>query len=248
MTSARKASLSADGISGQIVLGFNAACLATCRESTRAYDLGIWQAAAAFVLSLALLDLELTRAVHAVETGSLSVALETVSLLSALGLAFSSISIPRRPQVYKNGRPVERQLTVSAIERVTYTWAHDLLRLASAKQDLEITDFPTLDHDARSADRSAAWKQLPAQPRLWMAVFRAYRGRILQQWALALVKGVINYAPHFFLLKLLETIERGLVSGHWPLEAWAQVFAIALSMIVDGVSGSGRRCLMHQAR
>lgn len=173
---------------------------------------------------------------YAATTDPLSLTLKTATLLSAIGLAVSAISIPRRPMVYKGNHPVERHLTASALSRITYTWANDLVRLAKAKKDLEMADLPALDHHTRSADLSAAWKALPPQPRLWRALFRAYRGRISQQWGLSVVKGVINYAPHFFLLKVLDTIEGGVVGGGWPLEAWVFVFGLVVSMLVDGVS------------
>lgn len=210
--------------------------MSACRDSVRAYELGICLAGAAVALFLSLLDLELTRAIYAPATDPLSAALRTTTLLSAISLAISAVSIPRRPQVYLDGQPVERHLTVSARERFTYTWCHELLRLAKAKQDLDITDFPALDHHTRSFDQSAAWRSLPFQPRLWRALFRAYRGKVVQQWGLAIVKGVINYAPHVCLLKFLETIEKGSMGGRWPLEAWFLVFALVLSMLIDGVS------------
>lgn len=203
--------------------------------STRAYDLGICLGLAASILFLALLDLEYVKAVSG-ETGALFLGPRVISLLSSIGLAVSAVSIPRRPQVYRNGRPVERHLTVSAIERVTYSWAGGLLRLAASKRDLDATDLPALDHRTRSEDQSASWKSRPSQPRLWRAMFRAYRGTLSQQWVLSAVKGVTNYAPHFFLLKLLETIERGLVNGRWPLEAWFSVLGLVLSVLIDGVS------------
>lgn len=176
------------------------------------------------------------RTVRSAATDPVSLILRAVGLFSSFSVAISAVSIPRRPQVYRHGRPVERHLTVSAIKRITYTWAHDLLRLAAIKQDLDATDFPSLDHHTRSEDQLAAWKSYPAQPRLWRAMFRAYRAEISQQWILCIVKGVVNYAPHLFLLKFLEVIERGLVDERWPLEAWFLVFALILSMLIDGVS------------
>ncbi|SPO07647.1 related to multidrug transporter (yeast bile transporter) [Cephalotrichum gorgonifer] len=220
-----------------IVLGLNALCLAACRVSTRAYDLGIWLGLAASILFFTLLDLEFTRATNATGAAQpLSIALGGLHILSALGLAISAGSLQRRPKVYtKNGRPIDGHLTVSVIERVTYSWCRGILRLAGTKKDLDLTDFPALDHHTRSADLAAAWKNHPAQPRLWRAVFRAHRGKLSQQWILAVVKGVINYAPHFFVLKFLETIERGLVHGRWPVSAWFLVLAILLSIFMDGV-------------
>ena len=175
----------------------------------------MWLGLAASTLFLALLDLEYVRAVFD-ETDALSLTLRAVGLLSSIGLSVSAVSIPRRPHVYRDGRPVERHLTVSAIERVSYSWAGSLLRLAEKKRDLDATDLPALDHHTRSEDQSASWKSHPAQTRLWRAMFRAYRDTLLQQWVLSAVKGVTNYAPHLFLLKLLETIEGGLVNGQWP--------------------------------
>lgn len=182
-----------------------------------------------------LLDLEFARAVSG-KSDCLFLVLRVVGLLSSIGLAVSAVSIPRRSQVYRDGRPVERHLTVSAIERVTYSWAGSLLRLAAMKRDLDATDLPALDHHTRSEDQSASWRSHPVQMRLWRAMFRAYRGTLSQQWVLAAVKGVTNYAPHLFLLKLLETIERGLVNGRWPLEAWFSVLGLVFSVLIDGVS------------
>lgn len=198
--------------------------------------MGIWLSAAASVLFLALLDLQLTRATYITAESPLSLTLRLLGLSAALGLALSAISIPRRPMVYKDNHPVERHLTAPALSRITYAWAGDLLRAAKTKNDLEMTDFAVLDHHSRSVGLSAAWKALPCQPRLWRALVRAYRSELGQQWVLAVIKGVMNYAPHFFLLKFLEVVEKGYVDGSWPLEAWFLVFALVFSMLVDGVS------------
>ena len=58
----------------------------------------------------------------------------------------SSVSLPRRPIVFKEGVPVDGMYTVSALSRYSFTWVAPLLRLAHRSQRLELTDLPKMDH------------------------------------------------------------------------------------------------------
>lgn len=109
-------------------------------------------------------------------------------------------------------------------------------KLARAKKDLEIDDFPALSFANRSGDLSAVWAAFPKQSRLWKSIIRRYSGKLTIQMSLASIKGASGFIPHWFTLKLLEMVERGKEGGKWPVAIWFIVLGLTISIFADGVS------------
>lgn len=65
-------------------------------------------------------------------------------------IAFAAcLALPRRPDVYYEGKIVDRQWGLPAFHRYTYSWAAPLLKAGAAGKALAISDLPKMDHYTR---------------------------------------------------------------------------------------------------
>ncbi|KAK0648255.1 hypothetical protein B0T16DRAFT_444367 [Cercophora newfieldiana] len=212
-------------------LALQAIAIAASRDSIRAYNQGLYLAAASATIAGGLL--------YQLTTDAPGVQSQTVRLLHlgsceiAFGLAIASLLIPRRPNVYHNGVEVDRMLTVSAWDRLTYRWASHLMSIAIQKGDLSIDDIPCPGSNLRSADLSADWKaKYNSQRGLFLSFLLNYAPALAKQWFLASLYAVVGYLPWYIMLRLLETIESkepgdAIRTRVWVLLAWLTIAKIA---------------------
>jgi len=150
------------------------------------------------------------------------------SCATAFALAIASIQIPRRPELFYNGAPVDRMFTVSAWDRLNYRWANQLMSLANKKGDFEMDDIPTLGSNLRAADASVAYRKTKRS--LFLAFLIQFIPSLAKQWFLASLNVGISYLPWYITLTLLRTIETGGESGGppvWVLLTWLGISKIA---------------------
>lgn len=69
-----------------------------------------------------------------------------LQIFSATAVAIGFISIPRRPEVFFNGRPVHPQKTVSLWQRYSFSWVKSIL-LAAKCSTLKFQDLPVLSYN-----------------------------------------------------------------------------------------------------
>jgi hypothetical protein len=112
-------------------------------------------------------------------SGQLGLRLAQLVIVTLAG--FSSISIPRRPEVFHAGKPVDGMYTVSAFERYTFAWVAHLLALSRSKNRLELDDLPKMDHHTRSKDLSEEWATKTRTRKLWIEIFLAHKGPFMLQ-------------------------------------------------------------------
>lgn len=60
----------------------------------------------------------------------------TADLALSVTLAFACLAIPRRPDVFYNGNPVDAMYTTSAWNLATFSWVAELLALARKKKNV----------------------------------------------------------------------------------------------------------------
>jgi hypothetical protein len=150
--------------------------------------------------------------------------------LSALG-AFSSVSLPRRPDVFRDGKPVDRMYSVSALDRYSFSWVRGMLALARTKDRLEMDDLPEMDHYTRSKDLSESWAESKHPRKLWIEIFLAHKWPFMIQWMLTLLSAFGNFAPQFTTYHLLQILERRHPGDPASPEAWVWVVALTLTTI-----------------
>lgn len=148
-----------------------------------------------------------------------SLALQISSSITA-GLAF--MFIKRRPDVFApNGKVVERQFQSSIWARYSYDWSSDILDLSATKL-VELSDLPAMDSHVRAEAAKNHFRLVSPDSgvSLWRQICWVFRWKILFQWVLVIFSAVMDSAPQFATLKLLQYLEGRRESGTVDAKAW----------------------------
>ncbi|OJJ42786.1 hypothetical protein ASPZODRAFT_155051 [Penicilliopsis zonata CBS 506.65] len=148
-------------------------------------------------------------------------------LFASLGLGLV-LTVSRRPDVYRDGKVVDQEMTGSLFSRWSLNWV-EAVRQAGDKETLETTDFPALptevctQHGTEAFDDIILNDSLP----LWMRLTWQFRKPLLVQWGSILITNFFDVAPSFAALQLLRHLEaRGDNLDAPDPDAWKYVLAI----------------------
>lgn len=153
-------------------------------------------------------------------------------IVSAFLCALFSVLLPRRPDVFYNGKPVDRELTVSAFGRYTFSWASDILNYTVKNRTLELDDLPKLRFAKRAAQLRTDFERARGTRKIWKALLFAHWQSLLLQLCLTLIIGILTFGPQTALFNILSALEaRG--SDTWqPWQAWIWVLALGALMLL----------------
>ncbi|TDZ13595.1 ATP-dependent bile acid permease [Colletotrichum spinosum] len=223
----------ATGIWG--LLAFQASALAATNDSIHAFNLGLltWFSSLVFSAVQVLQNVQVLN--HVLEHNPVSFGLKIAGLAVSVALAASGLFLPRRPDVFFDGRVVDRLNTANAFSRYTWGWCTSLLDTATQKKDLDVTDLPKPDNWTRSGDSAQRWKgyNFKEGSSLWWSIIWAYRGPLAVQWSIALSKSFLSLAPSFVTLQILTALEKRRPGDQLPAEVWSLVFWLGLVILAD---------------
>ncbi|KAI1761798.1 P-loop containing nucleoside triphosphate hydrolase protein [Hypoxylon sp. FL1150] len=215
-------------------LTLQALCVASSRDSVAAYDLGIWSFLSCLVLTAVLAVQDNGVAVPLLRHGATKIfTLRVLEIIAVVCLAVASLSIPRRPDVFHEGEPVDRLYTVSAWSRYNWSWPTYLLRQASQKNNLDLEDLPRPDHHTRSKETTADWEGRNFTGPLWISIISAHKRLFALQWILTIFTAFLNLAPQWVVLQLLNLLERRHNHDRLGHEAWVWVILIAVALLIQ---------------
>lgn len=145
----------------------------------------------------------------------------------------SGALIRRRPDIFdEKGRPIDANLTKSALSRYTFTWTGPVLDLAEKKGVLELEDLPRPDSHTRSKELAETWMASNHAGRLWLSLLRAHFWPFIFQWALTGAQSFGNVAPQFMLMHIIKILELRDKGQSVTSEAWIWVIALGLSQAI----------------
>lgn len=148
-------------------------------------------------------------------------------------LGLFSILLPRKPDLYLNGRIVDRELSVSALGRFTFSWANSILNYAVKNKSLELTDLPRLRAEKRTDRLRDHFEKSRGNRKIWKALVVAHWKSLLLQLVLTLILCVLSFGPQTALFNILKSLEtRDLESWH-PVQALAWVLALGGLMLLQ---------------
>ncbi|KAI0018566.1 P-loop containing nucleoside triphosphate hydrolase protein [Xylariomycetidae sp. FL0641] len=216
-----------------VLLALQATCIASSRNSVVAYDLGVNSMVSCVLLAaiLALQDHQV--AAHLLKHDAAIFSIRAAEIATIVGLAFASLSIPRRPDVYYDGKPVDRLYTESAWSRFNWSWPAGLLGLAVKKNNLDLEDLPRPDHLRRSKEATADWESRGFTGPLWLSIVYAHKWNFALQWFLTLMTAFLNFAPQFVILQLLKLLEARHGDEKLGYEAWVWVIWLLVTIIAQ---------------
>ncbi|KAL1882253.1 hypothetical protein Daus18300_000739 [Diaporthe australafricana] len=217
-----------------ILLLSQAIAIASCRKTVQAYNLGLYLFLSCLVLAVILLVQGTLVFEELLAHYPVHFALRIVDIVSIIGLAAVSLCIPRRPEVFdKDGNPIDRMYTSTALNRFTWGWPAYLLKMAGKRNQLDLDDLPRPDHYTRAAELSADWKERASKRKLWQAVILAHRVALAKQWALTLITSFLNFGPQWVILQLLQILENRGKQENYSLSVYMWVFWLGTVIIAQ---------------
>jgi ABC-type multidrug transport system fused ATPase/permease subunit len=163
-----------------------------------------------------------------------------VQLVAAVILLFVNLAFPRGPTIYRNGRPVDSQNSISFLNRYTFSWAYKTLSIAAKNKRLNIDDLPLIGEDVRAKTLSDSFFAVSSASSRWRRWFKLYWAEIIFQVTLQLVANAVNFLPHFLLLTILRLFEDRDAGASNQLQLWLGALGLGLSMVVTSWSISLR--------
>ncbi|KAH7027455.1 P-loop containing nucleoside triphosphate hydrolase protein [Microdochium trichocladiopsis] len=216
------------------LLLFQAIAIASARSSVVAHDLGIYS----MLASVALLVVRVIQDNQVGETllkhDITTFAIRVAEIVVVVALGFSSLQLPRRPDVYDGDQVIDRSLTQSAWSRYNWSWAFNVLQAAKEKNNLDMKDLPRPDHYTRARPATEAWENRGFKGPLWLSIIKAHKGTLALQWFLTLCTSVLNFAPQWCVLQLLRILERRTKeSDALGYDAWMWVIWIGVTIVLQ---------------
>lgn len=206
-------------------------------SSVQSHDIARWAflstVVTALVSMLQLRDLILQDGIHATNPVLI---VRLVNFAFTVALAFANISLPRRPDVFFRNEKVDKQFTVSILNRYTWTWGYWLLSLAIKKGDLDEKDIPQPDSLLRAETLLQKWHDEKYTSTLAWSVFREYRGRLFLQWTVIAIRCLFGIGPFYIMEHLIATLDYKM-PDQWPTaEMWGYVFWMGFFSLAEMVS------------
>ena len=158
----------------------------------------------------------------------ITVAQVTLALVSLL----SSVAIQRRPEIYRDGRPVNGEHTVSAFGKITFAWSNAVLTFARKNKSLSLEELPVLSHYVMSDYLQRRFNQTKGQSKLWKLCFYNFRWVLVGQLIMVIAIGISQFGPAYAMYNLLKLLEQREEGERVAITAWAWVFGLGLTMIV----------------
>ncbi|KAH6632214.1 P-loop containing nucleoside triphosphate hydrolase protein [Chaetomium tenue] len=211
--------------------GLQALCIAASRKPPVACRLGLYSLLSS-VLVAGMASIQGIEGDEDLLGGSpLLLSLRIAEFVALVLLGFSSIAIPRRPDVFYHGRLVDQQSTVSVLSRFTWSWPAALIRLAAERNDLDLQELPRPGQSTRAQDITEAWKADNHNgPRpLWKALLFFHWQKFSEQWFFAVLQAVSSLAPQWVIWRLLRLFERRHLE---PLGVWVWIWVALLGVSV----------------
>lgn len=159
--------------------------------------------------------------------------LTAIQCAGAVALVLAYSSVPRRPDVYRDGKIVDRQFTTSILGRFGFSWPGPMLRFAAINKGLNIEDLPEIDYKTRSQTLARMFQRIGKNHALWKSLFWSHKWAFISQWTFVTITSVTNFLPQialFFILRALEDRDSGADS---TLRLWLWVVALGLSIGVS---------------
>lgn len=213
----------------------HAICLAAEHSPVKSHNLGIYLAGSACFVTASSIPRLTYPSTRNDGHEDIIALLQFVGAVVSTSLGIASGMLPRRPDVLCHEHHVDRQWTVSLLNRLTWSWVQPLLRHASLHNDIDAADIPHAGSELRSQDLENEWDRLGQKPSLSLSLFTAYRGRLLILWAVTLVRCVISILPFWFMLLILNILEDETTPSNL-VELFVFVMCMASSNLLDSVS------------
>lgn len=132
------------------------------------------------------------------------------TLGAAIARGFCCILLPRRPNVYWNGKLVDREHTVSLLNRLTFHYVTPIVELTTQNQGcIEIDCLPELSSSSRSESLFKHINEALSDRPLWRTIVAVHYSAFLLQTGMTLMSSLLSFGPQITLYGILKCLEDG---------------------------------------
>lgn len=218
------------------------ALLIESRSATR-YRLGLKVALSSLVAVASLLF-----AAYVTQKTNEIAALQQVLITAKCGsliLAFIlALSLPRRPDVFRNETAVDGERTTSFLGRLSFSWTTKLFKVVAQESDVDIADLPELNYQTRAKTLQESFEQAQAKLRrntpgrsssrlpLWKILLISNRTQLTWQILSCFVTCFVSFSPHMSLLQILRLLEARSEGAAVESQLWLWVVGLGVSIVV----------------
>lgn len=157
---------------------------------------------------------------------------------AAFVLAVLYTLLPRRPDVFHNGKLVDRQFTTTLLERIIFSWGAPLLQYCVKNRGLDLDDLHVLHNRTRSKTLRAQLERRKQSRKLWKALFATHWKTLMAQHILTVIQAFLAFAPQTALLGILRSLEARGTDSYNPVVTWLWVIGLGvLIMTASTVEG-----------
>ncbi|OAP61776.1 hypothetical protein AYL99_03979 [Fonsecaea erecta] len=215
-----------------VLVLFQAIAIYVTPSSRQRYRLGIFTAFSSLLIAVAVAveNISLWQSNVAPLPRNAHLTLSLVQFICGILLVFTSLLIPRRPDVYWNDKVVDRQNTVSALSKLTFSWASAILSFAAENRGLDYEDLYEIDHDARSRELRANFEAVGRKDKLWKTLFWSHKWAFISQWIMQATCSITDFLPQVALYFILRTLEARDEGKDVALSSWLLVIGLGLSI------------------
>lgn len=216
----------------QILVFLQAGAVFLTVSPVERYALGIYTAASSFVVSVAVAgeNVLLWKSDNHPLPKNVHLTLSIIQVVSGLLITFAGLSIPRRPDVYWNEKPVDRQNTVSVLGKLTFSWPSPILSFAAKNKGLDYEDLAQIDHEMRSRELRRRFEAVGKKKQLWKTIFWSHQWAFTQQWTFQAICSITNFLPQIVLYAILRTLEERDKGANVSLTSWLLVIGLGLAV------------------
>ena len=146
-----------------------------------------------------------------------------------------SLSIQRRPNVFREGTLVDGEFSASFLSRYSFQWSYSLLDFARLKGRLDLEDLPLLHFSSCSESLRNHFQSVLVNYNLplWKTIFVAHWPTFLQQYTLSMLQSVTQLAPQLAMYSLLKVLEARRPQVSAGAAGFLRAIALGLSIIVS---------------
>jgi ABC-type multidrug transport system fused ATPase/permease subunit len=161
------------------------------------------------------------------------VTLTVIQTVDVVALLVTFGAVPRRPDVYRDEKAVDRQYTTSILGRLSFAWPVPILNFAATNKGLEIDDLPEIDYHTRSKTLRKAFEDVGKKNKLWKSIFWSHKWAFISQWILVTITSITNFLPQIALLFILRALEDRDAGRDSVFRLWMWVVALGLSIVIS---------------
>ncbi|ETI29167.1 hypothetical protein G647_01620 [Cladophialophora carrionii CBS 160.54] len=209
-----------------------AAIIYVTPSSTQRYRLGVFSSFSALSIAIAVAveNISLWQAESSPLPRNIHLTFSIILFAAGIGLAVSSLCIPRRPDVYWNDKIVDRENTVSLLSKLTFSWAAPILSFAAKNKGLDYDDLHEIDFENRSRELRREFEAVGRKDKLWKTIFWSRKWTFIQQWILQATCSITDFLPQIVLYFVLKTLEQRDEGKDVALTSWLLVIGLGLAI------------------